>query len=287
MCHSASLIQLAYEERNLRRKNTLTLIVTGLIFAIALFAGLFISGDLLPVDFAHKNLPPSWLHPFGCDGAGRDMFLRSVKGLSSSILIALLAVSLSIFIAMLTSYIQSSRLKWAKNAVDYIVDLFLSIPQMMLLIFISVIVGRGIWGVVFGIAFTHWMHLARILTAEVKVVMEEPYIAASRAFGKSHFYIYVNHILPHLFRQLLVSLGILFPHAILDEAAISFLGLGLPLEMPAIGTILAESMKYLLQGHWWLAVYPGLLLVVIVLDAQVFARALRRRFAPEGDDIHA
>ncbi len=287
MRHSISLLQLAQSEKKLKRRNTITLIITGLIFAIALFAGVFVRGDMLPVDFAHKNLPPSWLHPFGCDGAGRDMFLRSVKGLSTSILIALIAVSLSVLIALLASYIQASRWKWAKKAVDYVVDLFLSIPQMMLLIFISVIVGRGIWGVVFGIAFTHWMHLSRMLSAEVKQVMEEPYIACARAFGKSHFYIYTKHVLPHLGRQLMVSLGVLFPHAILDEAAISFLGLGLPLEMPAIGTILAESMQHLLQGHWWLAVYPGLLLVFIVVDMQIFARALTQRYIPEGDDVDA
>ncbi len=287
MCHNSSLLNLSEYEKRLRRRNTLALVASGLIFAIFLFAGMFISGDMLPVDFARKNLPPSWIHPFGCDGAGRDMFLRSVKGLSTSILIALLAVLLSVLIALVTSYIQASSSKVAKKIVDSLVDLFLSIPQMMLLIFVSVVVGRGVMGVVFGIAFTHWMHLSRILSAEVKQVMEEPYIACSRAFGKSHGYIYIHHVLPHLGRQLLVSLGVLFPHAILDEAAISFLGLGLPLEMPAIGTILAESMQYLLQGNWWLAVYPGLMLVFLVVDMQIFARALQKYFGAEGDGLNA
>ncbi len=274
-------------QKHLKLQNSATIIVAGLIFALSLFAGMYISGDLLSVDLAHKYLPPSWMHPFGCDGAGRDMFLRSVKGLSTSILIAMVAVFISVIISLVASYIQSSGNRYAQRIVDYIVDVFLSIPQMMLLIFISVIVGRGVLGVIFGIAFTHWMHLSRILSAEVKQLLEEPYIACAKAFGKSHFYIFTRHILPHLSKQILVSLGVLFPHAVLDEAAISFLGLGLPLEMPAIGTILAESMQYLLQGHWWLAVYPGLLLVLIVVDMQILSDALLRRFAPEGDDIHA
>ncbi len=254
---------------------------------MALCVGLFIGQDMLTLDFAHKYLPPTWVHPFGCDGAGRDMFLRSTKGLSTSIVIATIAVGISVAIALVASYIQAVGPKWARKCIDALCDLFLSIPQMMLLIFVSVIVGRGIWGVIAGIALSHWMHLSRILSAEVKQVMKETYIAASKAFGKSDFYIYAHHVFPHISKQLVVSLGVLFPHAVLDEAAISFLGLGLPLETPAIGTILAESMQYLLQGYWWLAILPGVMLVFLVVDMQVFARGLAARYLGEGDDFHA
>ena len=93
----------------------------------------------------------------------------------------------------------------------------------------------------------------------------QQYIAVSRRLGKSSGWILVNHLLPHLVPQFFVGLILMFPHAILHESAISFLGYGLPPEQPAIGIILAESMKYLSAGLWWPAVFPGLTLVLIVL----------------------
>ena len=120
-------------------------------------------------------------------------------------------------------------------------------------------------GLLLGIAVTHWTGLARLIRGEVLQLRNQQYVAVSRKLGKSGSWILVHHLLPHLLPQFFVGLVLMFPHAILHEAAISFLGYGLPPEQPAIGIILSESMKYLSAGMWWLAVFPGALLVGIVL----------------------
>ena len=108
----------------------------------------------------------------------------------------------------------------------------------------------------------------------------QTYIAVSRKLGKRSGWILVHHLLPHLVPQFFVGLILTFPHAVLHEASISFLGFGLPPEQPAIGIILSESMQYLSTGLWWSAVFPGLLLVAIVLLVDRLGDQLRRIFDP-------
>ena len=108
----------------------------------------------------------------------------------------------------------------------------------------------------------------------------QQYIAVSRRLGKRSGWILTNHLLPHLVPQFFVGLVLMFPHAILHEASISFLGFGLPPEQPAIGIILAESMKYISSGMWWTAVFPGLTLVLIVLLVDRLGDNLRMMIDP-------
>jgi ABC-type dipeptide/oligopeptide/nickel transport systems, permease components len=130
---------------------------------------------------------------------------------------------------------------------------------------ISFVCGRGVKGVIIAVALTHWPNLTRIIRAEVMQLRSAQYVQQAVKMGKNRWWIARRHMVPHLLSQFLVGLILLFPHAILHEAAITFLGFGLPLQMPAIGVILAESMKYLSMGIWWLAFFPGLLLLLLVL----------------------
>ena len=116
-----------------------------------------------------------------------------------------------------------------------------------------------------GIALTHWPSLARLLRAELLQLRESPFIRIAEKLGIGRLRIVREHLFPHLLPQFLVGLVLLFPHAILHEASITFLGFGLPPEQPAIGVILSESMQYLAMGRWWLAVFPGALLVLAVM----------------------
>ena len=149
--------------------------------------------------------------------------------------------------------------------VTWLIDVFLSMPHMMFLILISVAVGKGLQGVIIGLALTHWTGLTRLIRAEIKQIKTENFISISKALGKSPMWIAVKHIFPHLISQVFVAMILLFPHAILHEAGISFLGFGLSLSSPAIGIILSESMKYLAQGYWWLAFFPELILELDIL----------------------
>jgi peptide/nickel transport system permease protein len=159
--------------------------------------------------------------------------------------------------------------------ISWLTDLFLGIPHLVLLILISFALGGGVKGVIIGVALTHWPSLTRIIRAEVLQLKNTAYVRASLRFGKSPLYVARKHLLPHLLPQLMVGLILLFPHAVLHEAAITFLGFGLDPARPAIGIILSESMGYLSGGFWWLAFFPGLGLLIVI-----------RMFDAIGENLH-
>ena len=161
-----------------------------------------------------------------------------------------------------------------------LIDLVMGIPHMLLLILISFACGKGFWGVTLGIAFTHWASLARLIRGEVFQLRESPYIRIAGKLGKSRFYIALHHMAPNLLPQFITGLILMFPHAILHEASITFLGFGLSPEEPAIGIILSESMKYLAMGKWWLALFPGLLLTAVVLMFHYAGQTICRMVSP-------
>lgn len=139
---------------------------------------------------------------------------------------------------------------------------------------------QGLKGVVIGVALTHWPSLARLIRAEVIQLRESPYIQISCKLGKSSWYIARKHMLPHLVPQFIVGLVLMFPHAILHESSITFLGFGLSTEQSAIGIVLSEAMQYLITGKWWLALFPGLLLVFTVVLFYILGESLRKMLDP-------
>lgn len=250
-----------------------------------LFAAIYICGILIPEEavngsFLNAKLAPCLKHPFGTDALGRDVFLRTLKGLSVSITIGIAASAISAVIAVLVGIAAATGSKQLDAVINWIIDLVMSVPHTVLIILISFALGRGMKGLLVGIAATHWCSLARLIRGEVLQLRSEQYIAVSRRLGKSSGWILVNHLLPHLVPQFFVGLVLMFPHAILHEASISFLGFGLPPEQPAIGIILSESMRYLSTGMWWMAVLPGITLVLIVLLVDKLGDNLRMILDP-------
>ncbi|MEG1253356.1 MAG: ABC transporter permease [Raoultibacter sp.] len=260
---------------------------TALLFAAAVVAlvavvvgGSAATGAAMQTDFAAKNLAPSFQHLFGTDWMGRDMFLRTLAGLSTSVLVGLLAAGVSSLIALVLGTAAALGGKRVDAAITWLIDLMMGVPHIVLLILISFALGKGFWGVVIGVAITHWPSLARVVRAEILQCKQANFMEVARKLGQSPVRIATRHLLPYVFPQFLVGLILLFPHAILHEAAITFLGFGLPPELPAIGVILSESMGYLSAGMWWLAVFPGLALILVVLLFDVAGSSLRRLLDP-------
>jgi peptide/nickel transport system permease protein len=186
----------------------------------------------------------------------------------------------SAVIALVLGIASAISPRWVDTIVTFAIDLMLSIPHIVLLLLISYALGRGFWGVAIGIALTHWASLARVVRAEVMQVRGSAFIAHARKLGASSLQIAWRHVMPAVLPQFIVGLVLMFPHAILHEAAITFLGFGLPPEAPAIGVILSESMSYLSLGMWWLAVFPGLALFACVILFNAAGSALRRLADP-------
>ncbi len=258
------------------RRRTLCAIGLGAI----LLAGIFVWGSLLGPDdygpnYSARYVAPCAAHPFGTDSLGRDMFFRVVAGLSLSIRIGLTAAAISSVIALVLGSLSAIFGGRADSAVSYCVDLCMGVPHLILLILISIAAGGGAAGVITGVAVTHWPNLTRLIRAEILQIRSAQYVQVARKMGKGPLHIALRHIVPHVFPQFAVGLILLFPHAILHEAGITFLGYGLPLDTPAMGVILAESMRHLAAGMWWLAFFPGLALLLVVQLFDVVGDSLR------------
>ena len=156
----------------------------------------------------------------------------------------------------------------------------MSVPHTVLLILISIAFSKGATGLLIGIALTHWASLARLIRAEVLQVRDQQFVLCSRRFGKSPFWVATKHIIPHVLPQFFVGLILEFPHAIMHESGLTFLGFGMPPEQPAIGIILSESMRYISSGAWWLVFFPGLALVLIVILIEALGTTVRHLFEP-------
>ncbi|MDR2344162.1 MAG: ABC transporter permease [Spirochaetaceae bacterium] len=249
-------------------RRTKTLMLAGLIFlliATVAAAGLVMDPARYGPDYSAKRLAPSLSHLFGTDYLGRDMFSRTVKGLSTSILIGALAATASACIALVLGLAAAAAGGIADKIIAYFIDLTMGIPHMVLLIIISFLLGKGLQGVILGVALTHWPNLTRIIRGEALQVREAQFVKSARKFGKPRMAVAFEHILPHVLPQFIIGLILLFPHAILHEAGITFLGYGLSVDAPAIGIILSESMKHIAAGLWWLVVFPGAALVAVVM----------------------
>ena len=235
--------------KNRRRKSFALLILAAGLLVLAAVLGSFWKEAAIQTDFTRKNLAPCIRYPFGTDWMGRDMFVRTIAGLSLSIRIGLLTAAVSAAAAFLMGLCAAVCGKAADSIVQMLIDIVMGIPHMLLLILISFACGRGFWGVVWGIAFTHWASLARLIRGEVLQLKQSQYVKIAEKLGKGKFYI-------------------------------AFWGFGLSSESPAIGVILSESMKYLAMGKWWLALFPGLFLVGTVLLFHYIGQALCRLLDP-------
>lgn len=231
-------------------------------------------------DFSQKNLAPNFSHLFGTDWMGRDMLCRTLAGLSLSIRIGLLTSLVSACIALTLGVLSAMFGGWVDAVVSWWIDLVMGIPHILLVILLSLACGKGFLGVVVGVSLSHWTSLARVIRGEVLQVKQAPYLLVAEKLGVSPWKRVRLHLFPHLLPQFITGLILLFPHAILHEASVTFLGFGLSSEQPAIGVILSESMRYLTTGKWWLALFPGAALVATVALFTLLGERVRRLLSP-------
>ncbi len=264
---------------NLRQKTILLIAIIVLVLVSIFISSYSIDASSMVTNFLARNQAPSFEHLFGTDWLGRDMFTRTIKGLGLSIMIGAVASILSSIVAMIMAFISSLN-KYGDTLMAWLIDFFSSIPHLLLLIMISICLGKGAIGVIIGVAFTHWTSLARVLRVEIKEINTSEYVNLARRLGKGKLWIAKEHILPLVITQIIVGTLLIFPHAIMHEASITFLGFGLSPHEPAIGIILSESMSYLTMGAWWLAFFPGAALLIVVLLFDILGEQIEKLLDP-------
>lgn len=228
------------------------------------------------VNAALRGLPPSLSHPFGTDMLGRDLFARSLQALALSVRIGLLAAVISAFCAIVLAMAAAFH-PAVDRLVQLLTELVLGLPHLVLVIFVAYAAGGGAQGVVLGVALTHWPKLARVLRHEVQAVAASDYVMVSRLLGRGRIWISLHHLVPHLMPFVVAGVALIFPHAILHEAALSFLGLGLEPHLPSIGAMLSEALRAIMAGQWWTAVFPGLGLLIVALGVEICGERLARK----------
>ncbi|QNV05617.1 ATP-binding cassette domain-containing protein [Shewanella algae] len=252
--------------------------VCGLLLLTALC--LLFGNHASELNLLAKSQGPSWTHPMGTDWLGRDMAERSGAAMLKSLWIGALAVLLSSSLALLLALLAQTGSRW-RQAVLLSCDLCMSLPHLLLLILLALAFGGQEYGVIAALALSHWPRLTRLLLLEMDEILAQPYVSLALGFGGSRFSTRMRHLWPHIMPQWLIGGLNLFPHALLHVAALSFLGFGLDSNAPSMGELLAEANRYLLLGQWWLALFPGLLLLSFVLLLSKLAENLIQ-FARDG-----
>lgn len=252
---------------------------TALLVGLILALGAALGAKGVTPDFTARMLPPQLSHPLGTDAMGRDLLARSLHALALSLKIGVLAASFSGAIAVAVASISTLGPRWDAGA-RFFTDAMLAMPHLMLLILLSFAFGGGTLAVILAVAVSHWPRLARILRAELLQTARAPYIEVSRALGRGRLWVLRQHLLPQLVPQLLVGVVLMFPHAILHEAGLTFLGFGLEPAHPAIGVMLADAMRHITAGRWWLAFAPGAMLLLMVLTFEALGASLLRLISP-------
>jgi len=269
---------------NVRKKMILLLVFSAGFLLLILTLSFWLSNDNLRLSAASKNLPPSFNHLFGTDWLGRDMFKRTIKGLRLSLTVGAFASLVSVLIATVMGICAATFGKAVDVVISWLIDLFIGMPHLVFMVLICFIVGGGVYGIVLGVSLTHWTALARVVRSEVLQIKSAEYIQISKSYGKSAWHIAIKHIFPSIFPQIMIGFLLMFPHVILHEAALTFLGFGFSPQTPAIGIILSEAMSHISTGKWWLVVFPGVLLIIVIKSFDNIGEKLRIMMEPSSSN---
>ncbi|MFI9201442.1 ABC transporter permease [Streptomyces sp. NPDC053048] len=259
---------------------TVRALLVAVIVLITLAVPLAVPLDEQAVDLGAKLRPPSWSHPFGTDEVGRDLLLRCVYGLRVSLLVGVVAALAATVIGTAVGALAGAFGGWADRLLMRLVDLFSSVPHLLLGIFVVAMFRPGMWPVVASVALTHWLSTARIVRAEVLSLRTRPYVDAAISGGASRWRVTLRHLLPGVLPQAGLAAVLMIPHAIWHESALSFLGLGLPTHQASLGNMVNAARGSLLAGDWWPTLFPGLFIIVPTLAVAALAAAWRERLDP-------
>lgn len=263
--------------------------VAGLVVLVGMVATILLAPPLLAlspnaIDLLSLNKPPSARHWLGTDGVGRDVFARLLEGGRISLLVAVSAVAISLCIGFLMGALATFGGRVLDGAIMRLVDLAMTLPPIVLLLVLASITGPGIAPTIFVIALLSWPILARMVRARLLELRERDFVLASRNMGAGTWHLIWRHALPNTLDVLVVYATLQMANAVLLEAGLSFLGLGVPPPDASWGNMLnsARSVLVLEQFPWqWLT--PGAALVITVMATNFVGDGLRDAFDPRSD----
>ena len=224
--------------------------------------------------------PPAWLdggdwrYPLGTDAQGRDLLTRIIYGSRVSLVVGLLSVGVSagagVFLGSLTGYFRG----WLDDLISRFADLLMAFPYLIFAIGVMAFLGPGFTNLILALTFKGWVEFYRLVRGEMMSQKTEEYVEAAQVSGEGHAGIIVREILPNIIQSVFVLATLRMGYMIIMEASLSFLGLGLPPNIPAWGSMVSAGRDYMLNA-WWVSTMPGIAIVILVLAINLFGEGLR------------
>ena len=264
-------------------RNPVTLVsalVLAAVAVIAVFAQALAPYGINDVDVPNALQAPSLTHWLGTDELGRDVLSRVLVAVQASMRIAVTSVALALVVGVAIGLLAGYRGGWLDTVLMRVVDVMFAFPVLLLALAVVAILGPGVTTTILAIGIVYTPIFARVGRASTLGVRTEPYVRMSQAMGTGDGYILRRHILPNISGPLIVQTSLSLAFAILSEAALSFLGLGIQPPQPSLGRMIFDSQGFVTMA-WWMAVFPGAAIFVIVLAFNLFGDGLRDVLDPK------
>ncbi|MCK5756397.1 MAG: ABC transporter permease [Mycobacterium sp.] len=264
-------------------RNPVTLVsalVLAAVAVIAVFAQALAPYGINDVDVPNALQAPSLTHWLGTDELGRDVLSRVLVAVQASMRIAVTSVALALVVGVAIGLLAGYRGGWLDTVLMRVVDVMFAFPVLLLALAVVAILGPGVTTTILAIGIVYTPIFARVARASTLGVRTEPYVRMSQAMGTGDGYILRRHILPNISGPLIVQTSLSLAFAILSEAALSFLGLGIQPPQPSLGRMIFDSQGFVTMA-WWMAVFPGAAIFVIVLAFNLFGDGLRDVLDPK------
>jgi peptide/nickel transport system permease protein len=255
------------------------LIIIAIFLIVAVAAPWLTPHNPNAVELSQRLIPPNREYLLGADNLGRDILSRIIAGSRVSLWVGIVSVGLSMAIGVTAGLIAGYRRGAVETLIMRLVDVFLAFPVIVLAIAIMAVRGPGLTNVMVALAIVYWTTYARVTRGVALVIREEDYVLAARSIGVSNLRIMVRHILPNAIPPILVIASLGMGNAILAEAALSFLGLGIQPPQPSWGSMLSFGMQFLRDAPY-LSTFPGLAIFVTVLGFNLLGDGLRDALDP-------
>lgn len=261
------------------------LIIVAAVALTALFAPLLMPFDPAAQDITQRLLPPfsrtaTEMHVLGTDALGRDLLSRLILGSRVSLLVGVAAVLISGTIGVILGLLAGFDDRNLGRLLMGLADVQLAVPFLILALAVVAVLGPSLFNLIVVLGVTSWVQFARIVRAEVLVLRDREFVQAAQALGASNFRLMYKHLLPNVVSSIIVISSLQVGKMILFEASLSFLGLGVPAEIPTWGGMISDGRLYVATG-WWLAAVPGLAIFITVVGINLLGDRLRDLLDPK------
>lgn len=271
-----------------RSKNVpfVSIVILCLIVLCCVFAGIIAKKDPGYLDLLNCNKAPNKEFWFGTDSLGRDLFADIWYGGRVSLTIGFTATLIATGIAILYGAISGLASAKIDSLLMRITEIILSVPNLLIIVFLQAILGQAtVFSISAVIGFTSWCSIAKVVRTEVRQIRNSEYVIASKSMGGGFFHILLQHLLPNFISSIMFMVVMNVRSAIVAESTLSFMGLGLPIDVISWGSMLSLSNKAFMTKSWWVIFVPGLFLIGLLLCLTNIGNWIRREGNPKDSNL--